>query len=80
MPLVSLTSVPLQVRDYFVSDWVSMALWCDDSEPKRPGPQLMRITIHLQPIIFVMLWCASQLTHMWLQAKKNCSVICGGET
>ena len=32
--LVSLTSVPMQTRAYPISDWLSMVLWCDDSQPK----------------------------------------------
>ena len=29
--LVSLTSVPLQAKDYLVSDWLSMVLCCNDN-------------------------------------------------
>ena len=40
--LVNLFSVPLQARSYLVAD----------SEPKRPGPQLISIVIHSKCIIF----------------------------
>ena len=33
-PLVSLTSIPMQARDYLVFDWPSMVLWCSYSKPK----------------------------------------------
>ena len=42
--LVSLPCVPLQARDYLVSDWLSMVLWCDGLKANRPGIS----------------WCASQ--------------------
>ena len=50
--LISLTAVLLQARDYLVSDWFFMLLWCNDSKPRRSGPQLMCIMIHLQRIFF----------------------------
>ena len=60
---VSLTSVPLQARAYLVSDWLSVVLWCDDSKPTKPGPQLMCITSHSQRIIQSLNLCASQVIH-----------------
>ena len=47
---------PMQARDYLVSDWLSMVLWCDDSnesKPKRPGPQSVCITNHSLHIFFL---------------------------
>ena len=54
--VVSLTFFPLQARDYLVPDWLSMALWCDDSKRKRAGPQLVRITILSQQIVVVVVF------------------------
>ena len=62
--LVSLISVPLQARSDLVSDGLSMVLWCNDLKPKRPGPQLICITIHSQHIF------------SWLQVEKSCSTSC----
>ena len=40
-------------RDYLVSVWLSVVLWCDDSKAKRPEPKLMRVTDHVQHIIIL---------------------------
>ena len=66
---------PFARRNHLVSDWLSMVLWCDDSNPKWPGSQLMRITIFSPSMIVFLLqkksfWCEWQATHTWRHAKN----------
>ena len=43
---------PFTSKGYHVSDWLSVVLWCDDSKPKGPWPELMPVTIHPQRLYF----------------------------
>ena len=77
--LVSLTSVPLKARGCLISDWLSMVLRCSDSKPKRPGPQLICITIHSQRIILYTLMLFTSYAHVATREKSS-SATCGPET
>ena len=59
--MVSLTSDPLQGRDYLVSDWLSMILWRGDSNPKKTRASIDAhhdsFTVHLFFFLFFVLFC-----------------------
>ena len=63
-----------------VSDWLSIALWCNDSKPKRLGLNWCVSQVIRSASFFLMLWCVSRATHTWLLVEKSCSTTRSVET